>query len=419
MENLTGIAFLQGILGASSMALGAMIALLWQPGRKFLATVMAFGSGTLIAAIAFEIADTVYQSANFAILVLGFLLGGLLFTSLSKYIDEQGGFIRKPAVSRRYVVEHKARESQELISHLGHSELMKTLPEEEKHQLAKLLIPHYVHPQEILCREGEKGDYFYLIGVGEADVYKGKKWINRLKSGDIFGEMSLLTGEPRSATIVAATAMELYRLDHNNFSQTITQSPYLALVLSRTLARRLRVAVEFDHGERPPPLDNLSVLEPLKDEGPDLKKMLQGSAPMAILVGTLVDNIPEALVIGMNTHLNFLGGSFLFAVFISNFPEALSSSFGMKEAGISHRKILLLWGSAVLASGLIAILGYLIRDSGTILVVALAKAIAGGAILAMLTSTMMPEAYELGGSSVSYATIIGFLVGFLISVSDT
>ena len=67
-------AFLQGILGASSMALGAMIAVSWQPGRKFSAAVMAFGSGTLIAAIAFELADNVYRTSNFGVLVVGFLL---------------------------------------------------------------------------------------------------------------------------------------------------------------------------------------------------------------------------------------------------------------------------------------------------------------------------------------------------------
>ena len=73
-----------------------------------------------------------------------------------------------------------------------------------------------------------------------SNVYKGKTWINRLGSGEIFGEMSLLTGEPRSATVIAATAMELYPLDQQNFSQILTRSPYLALALSRTLARRLR-----------------------------------------------------------------------------------------------------------------------------------------------------------------------------------
>ncbi len=411
-------AFLQGILGASSMALGAMIAVSWQPGRKFSAAVMAFGSGTLIAAIAFELADNVYRTANFGVLVVGFLLGGLLFTTLSKYIDEQGGFLRKPAASRRYIVEHKVLQVHELVNHLAHSEVMQTLPEQEKHILAKLLTPCYVHPQDVLCQEGETGDYFYVIGVGEADVYKGKTWINRLRSGDIFGEMSLLTGEPRSATVIAATAMELYRLDQSNFGQILTQSPYLALALSRTLARRLQLAIEFQQAPQSPLPKNHSILEPLpEDDGRMLTKLAQRSAPMAIMVGTLFDNIPEAMVIGMNSHAGHLGGAFLFAVFISNFPEALSSSFGMKQAGIANHRILTVWFGAVLGSGLIAILGYLIRDNSVPVIVAIAQAIAGGAILAMLTSTMMPEAYELGGSSVSYATIMGFLVGFLISFS--
>ena len=52
MTILAVSAFLQGVLGASSMALGAVIAVSWQPSRKFSAAIMAFGSGTLIAAIA-------------------------------------------------------------------------------------------------------------------------------------------------------------------------------------------------------------------------------------------------------------------------------------------------------------------------------------------------------------------------------
>jgi CRP-like cAMP-binding protein len=400
------------------MALGAMIAVSWQPGRRFSAAVMAFGSGTLIAAIAFEIADNVYRIANFGVLVFGFLLGGLLFTSFSKYIDERGGFLRKPAASRRYALEHKIMKSQELINHLAHSEVMATLPDPEKYKLAELLAPCYVHPQDVLCQEGETGDYFYVIGVGEADVYKGEVWINRLRSGDIFGEMSLLTGAPRSATVIAATDMELYCLDQKNFSCILNQSPYLALALSRILARRLQLAIQFQQAPQSPLPENQSILEPLtQNDDKLLNKLVQQSAPMAILVGTLFDNIPEAMVIGMNTHVSHLGGAFLFAVFISNFPEALSSSFGMKQAGIPNHRILTVWFGAVLASGFIAILGYLIRDNSIPLIVALAQAIAGGGILAMLASTMMPEAYELGGSSVAYATIIGFLVGFLISVA--
>ena len=172
MTILAVSAFLQGVLGASSMALGAVIAVSWQPSRKFSAAIMAFGSGTLIAAIALELAKNVYRIGGFATLAFGFLLGGLLFSNLSKYIDDRGGFLRNPAPSRRYLVEHKVIQAQELVNHLAHSEVMQTLPDEEKHLLAELLMPQYVQPKEVLCKEGDQGDYFYLICVGEANVYR-------------------------------------------------------------------------------------------------------------------------------------------------------------------------------------------------------------------------------------------------------
>ncbi|BFM39995.1 cyclic nucleotide-binding domain-containing protein [Synechocystis sp. LKSZ1] len=422
MITVASAAFFQGILGASSMALGALLAMVWKPGRQVSAAIMAFGSGTLIAALAFEIASKVYQKSNFWVLMAGFLVGGLLFTNLSRYIDEKGGFLRKPAASRRYVVEHYQTRPLSLMECLDSSEVLQTLPEAEKSQLAQLLTPHYAKPGDCLCQEGDPGDYFYFIAVGIADVYKGQTWISRLGAGEIFGEMSLLTNEPRSATVIAATPMELYRLDPQNFSQVLTQSPHLALAISRTLARRLRRTEEVKHEQKPESLiEQVPLWEPLglsnhwQQENSTLEKLTQHSAPMAILVGTLLDNIPEAMVIGMNANLHSFGSAFLFAVFISNFPEALSSAFGMKQAGISSHRILYLWLGVVFSSGLIAIAGHWLQGSLSDTTVSLTEAVAGGGMLAMLASTMMPEAYELGGSSVSYATIIGFLMGFWIS----
>ncbi|MGK7940395.1 MAG: hypothetical protein AB4062_09650 [Crocosphaera sp.] len=98
-------AFVQGMLGASSLALGATVGVFLTPKRSISASIMAFGSGTLIAAIAFEIAPKVYEEAGFFPLMLGFAIGGVLFTNLSQYIDQHGGFLRKPAASRRYLFE--------------------------------------------------------------------------------------------------------------------------------------------------------------------------------------------------------------------------------------------------------------------------------------------------------------------------
>ena len=88
-------AFFQGVLGASSLAIGAIFGVFWQPSRKVSAAIMAFGSGTLLSAIAFEITIPVYKSSQFVPLLVGFLVGGGLFMGLTRYIDQHGGFLRK------------------------------------------------------------------------------------------------------------------------------------------------------------------------------------------------------------------------------------------------------------------------------------------------------------------------------------
>ena len=130
-----------------------------------------------------------------------------------------------------------------------------------------------------------------------------------------------------------------------------------------------------------------------------------------------LSNIPEALVIGFHVGSGHTGASFLMAVFISNIPESMSSSIGMRQAGTSARRILALWGGAVILSGLTAMVGSLMVDVVSEWVLAVAQATAGGAILAVVASTMMPEAYEMGGGSVTFSTIAGFLVSFWLASS--
>jgi CRP-like cAMP-binding protein len=414
-------AFVQGVLGASSLAIGAYVGVVWQPKQAFSAAIMAFGSGTLISAIAFEITPKVYQENGFLPLAIGFAIGGILFTSLSHYIDEHGGFLRKPASSRRYLFEHQSEET-DVLQRIAHVEVMQRLPEREKQALAALLTATYAQPGEILCREGDPGDYFYIIVSGEAEVRKGRRVVTTLGAGEIFGEMSLLTGEPRSATVVACTPMELYQLTQENFGQVLTHSPHLAWALSRTLARRLRLSVESQVAAernlerwRKQLMEQVELDRLMREDPMTIQDLVKRSAPVAILMGTLLDNIPEATTIGINAGNNQIGWSFLLAVFISNFPEALSSAAGMRQAGTSKQQILGLWVGVVVLSGFVAIAGYALQNSISDLFVAIAEAIAGGAILAMLASTMMPEAYELGGSSVAYSTIAGFLLGFAIA----
>lgn len=420
---MSATAFFQGILGASSLLAGATLGAIWQPSRTFSAAIMAFGSGTLLSAIAFEITTQVYQQSGFLPLIIGFLAGGSLFTFINWYIDQWGGFLRHPASSRRYLFQQRQEVTSEVLDRLAQIEVMQNIPPAEMQAIIPFLKLCTAESGSILCQEGTAGDAMYLILTGEADIRKGQQLITVLSAGEVFGEMAMLTGAARSATVIARTPMELYELKQADFNAVLARTPQLSQSLSRILARRLQATTESEaeqrrHRWRQEVLDSTELDLPLPEQQAMLQQLTQRSAPLAILVGSLIDNIPESLVLGMTVHQSQIGASFLLAVFISNFPEALSSSIGMKKSGTPVKYILALWSGVVLLSGLGAIAGNFLQDSSDPLVMAMIQAIAGGAILAMIASTMMPEAYELGGASVNFSTILGFLLGFWVSLSD-
>ena len=210
---------------------------------------MAFGSGTLLSAIAFEITTKAFGRLDdrllaSTILLVGFMIGGALFIFITRYVDQQGGFLRKQASRRRYLFEHRQEGASAVLDRISHIELLKPLQPSETEAIAPLLKPIYAQAGDVLCREGSPGDALYLIVEGEAEVVKGRKVMTTLGPGEAFGEMALLTGEPRSATVLARTPMELYKLKQDHFDNVMTWSPRMAWALSRALARRLQTTTE-------------------------------------------------------------------------------------------------------------------------------------------------------------------------------
>ena len=142
----------------------------------------------------------------------------------------------------------------------------------------------------------------------------------------------------------------------------------------------------------------------------------EGGSATAITIGALMDGIPESVAIGVS----LIGGgsvsaAMVAAVFLSNVPEGLSAAAGMKKAGHSVTYILGLWGAVAVASALAALFGNLFLAGAPGALIATIQAFAAGAILTMLASTMMPEAYEEGGAVVGIVTTAGFLVAFVLS----
>ncbi|RIW37321.1 ZIP family metal transporter [Bacillus salacetis] len=146
------------------------------------------------------------------------------------------------------------------------------------------------------------------------------------------------------------------------------------------------------------------------------KKNPHGHAGLAIYFGTLMDAIPESIIIG----ISFIGSQpiqwvFIFSIFISNLPESLSSSIGLRKDGYGARKILFLWGSVVVLSSVSSMLGFLFLQGSSESVSYLIGAFGAGGLLAMVSSTMLPEAFEQGGPIVGFVSSMGIILSFILT----
>ena len=137
---------------------------------------------------------------------------------------------------------------------------------------------------------------------------------------------------------------------------------------------------------------------------------------LAIAVGSLLDGIPESVVLGVG--LLDGGGvslAMLAAILLSNLPEGLSSAVGMRRAGRSRTYVFGLWGGIALMSGVAAALGAALLGDVSAELLAVVSAVAAGALLTMVTDTMIPEAVDGDGGLAGLFVVLGLLAAFGLS----
>ena len=144
-----------------------------------------------------------------------------------------------------------------------------------------------------------------------------------------------------------------------------------------------------------------------------------GGSALAIVLGSVLDGIPESMVIGLTIFEGgAVGAAYLAAVFISNLPEAISSTSGLVTGGWQTSRIVWMWIAIAVVSGAASLAGYALFQHSPPSTVAFVLAFAAGAILTMLADTMMPEAFEHGGKLTGVVTTLGFAVAFAIHTLD-
>lgn len=132
---------------------------------------------------------------------------------------------------------------------------------------------------------------------------------------------------------------------------------------------------------------------------------------LGIVVGSVVDGVPESVIFGIQVAAGVpISVSFMVAVLVSNFPQAIAPSADLAADGWSAMRLGRLWAAVVAACGVAALLGYLAADVSSAVTGRGMAALAAGGILAMLTDSLVPFAYQRGGQLAGAATVLGFCV---------
>jgi ZIP family zinc transporter len=141
----------------------------------------------------------------------------------------------------------------------------------------------------------------------------------------------------------------------------------------------------------------------------------KSGASLAIVLGSVLDGVPESFVLGLTVLQGGVSVGLLIGVALSNLPEGLSSSSGLRIAGWTRGRVVKLWLLVILVSAVSSALGYVLLDPTHGHTGSFAQGFAAGALLAMITDTMLPEAYDVEHVRTGAYVAIGFAVSLMLS----
>ncbi len=118
--------------------------------------------------------------------------------------------------------------------------IFKETPETILSELAPLMKEEQLEADTIIFEENDPGDCMYIILSGKISIKKGGQELAVLKENEVFGELSLLDNEPRSASAIAKTDCMLYKIDHEPFYELLDTRPEIARGFIKILCNRLR-----------------------------------------------------------------------------------------------------------------------------------------------------------------------------------
>lgn len=432
------IASLLGLATTSSSMLGVAIGLYAPFSKRPLACLLAFAAGSLISALAIELAYEGAQSlhhrgfdarAAWAFVSAGFAAGAIIYYSTSLFLEKKGAAVRYITQFREYALARKQADANERIKLLAACDLMRHLPAGQIEQILPCIHARHLDKAEILFRAGDPGDALFIIARGKVEVLtdglggaEAGGAIARLGPGHAFGEMSLLSGGARTATIRALEDTDLLKIGKDDFDRLVAADRQLADAVKRISHQRAISNLSAGGADAAlwakvasGSLDHLNRHE----TGKMLTEAANG-AGMAIVFGNILDTIPGCLVIGAKfTAFGNLSLTLMLGMFLGGIPEAAASASMLTKAGYRPGAIFGLWSTVLVAGVVAAAAGKAFIGSSDALIAIFAQALAGGAVLALVAHAMIPVALEEGGSLVVLPTVAGFLFALYLALAES
>jgi len=442
-----------GAIAAGSMILGAIVGITTPMSNSTVGAMCGFGAGALISALAIELvsptvealahadlADRSTEIHHFVTLLIAMIGGGVIFIVLDQLLSSHGGYLRKGAYVIAQHAKNKSKRQSELMQSIGNSSFFSSMSPELMNELFKMLHPRFIVQGESLFNAGEDSHELYIVRSGSLTLTHNDGSIRTAERGDLLGEVSFLAHQAHSTTAVSEhgpaellvlhkAQYEIFSRAHPEFSATVRE---LATERIQENKRHLDQAAVAKQQWADLAIDALRSGGAEVPSATELNTMKEehSNAGMAIWLGNLLDVIPESFVIGTVmlslvaaktaagvplTFFDVMPLTLVGALFLSNFPEALSASVNMKQQGFSTTKIILLWATLTVICAVGAAFGAYVGESIPHAAMIVVEGIAAGAMLTMIGSAMLPEAAHLSSPNMAgFSTLVGFVaaVGF-------
>jgi CRP-like cAMP-binding protein len=442
-----------GAIAAGSMVLGAIVGITTPMSNATVGAMCGFGAGALISALAIELvsptvealahADLTDRSTeihHFVTLLIALIGGGVIFIVLDQLLSSHGGYLRKGAYVIAQHAKNKSKRQAELMQSIGNSSFFSSMSPDLMHELLKMLHPKFIVQGESLFNAGDESHELYIVRSGSLTLTHTDGNTRVAERGDLIGEVSFLAHQPHSTSAVAEhgpaellvlhkAQYELFAKLHPEFAGTVRELASERILENK---RHLDQSAIAKQQWADMAIDALRTGGTEVPSASDMNTMKEehSNAGMAIWLGNLLDVIPESFVIGTvmlslvaaksaaGVELSFFDVmplTLVGALFLSNFPEALSASVNMKQQGFSTTKIILLWMALTVICAVGAAFGAYVGESIPHAAMIVVEGIAAGAMLTMIGSAMLPEAAHLSSPNMAgFSTLVGFVaaIGF-------